>query len=166
MQQELSQKSGIIKQQSSIGALASDAENKRLEKELAKKFLKFEQKKSFFDLPWFPEAEYIYHDDHHNVEVEYNLTLVQRVFVMMEHHDSSKLGAIIAAIITLCIIVGCICFIMSEEPEFRDHHAVACASDKDVTCDHAGFSYLSCPVEKSSSYYGSSRRLAGSYEYI
>ena len=103
--------------------------------------------RGFKELPWFPPANYIYNDSHHNVTIEYNLNMFQRVFVMMEQHNSSISAMIIASVVTTCIILGCVCFIMAEEPEWLDHHTVECASEVDVVCDDSRtLSYLGCPI--------------------
>jgi hypothetical protein len=135
--------------------------DKKVQSTFMKDLLKFEE--GVVDMPWFPPEKYIYYDEHHNVEIEYQLTIPQRIFVMLEDNSSSKLGAICAFVITTCIILGCICFILAEEPDWwdwqnygrygvdkNDNHGPFCKYPYDVVCNYMKEgrypSYQECPV--------------------
>lgn len=151
--QEIPSRQRLDRQPSMLEKKRTDKEHDELhlEKGLMASFLKVE--KGFKDLPWFPHENYVYHDVDHNVNVHYKLSFPQRVFVMMEQHDSSFLSMIIASVVTTCIIVGCVCFILAEEKEFLVSHHNHC-SDYEAVCDDQEIKYLEC----SSSH---RRRLAG-----
>ena len=80
----------------------------KLEQGLMNKLMK-KNDGAFSDMPFFTPSTYIYHDPHHNVDVEYQLTFLQRLFVMLEIHDSSMMAMFCASLVTSCIIIGCVC---------------------------------------------------------
>ncbi len=137
----------------------------KLEQGLMNKLMK-KNDGAFSDMPFFTPSTFIYHDPHHNVDVEYQLTFLQRLFVMLEIHDSSMMAMFCASLVTSCIIIGCVCFILAEEPEFLAYHPYTCLSDYDMVCDHkysANFTYLPVPSLDGHRRLGSSS--SGSTEY-
>jgi len=134
-------------------------------------FLKLED--GVHKLPWFPEETYILYDAHHNIEIEYQLTMNQRVFVMMEDNASSILGALVAFTVTTCIILGCICFILAEEPHFWDWDPVkyaykGCKLYKDIKCSPSDDKLAFTPkhFDGKGDYYHSKDLGGDSYSYL
>lgn len=87
---------------------------------------------SFIPEHWFVPTNYKVDSKKFHVYREYKLNIWQKIFVLIERPKSCKLALLISTFINSCIIVGTICYVLANDPEFWhqehecDHHYIAC----------------------------------------
>ena len=78
--------------------------------------------RSYFPEHIFTPAHFHLHKPHR----EYDLTILQRIFVMIEEADSCILGVMISAIMAGLIVLGVILYVLANDPSFT--YVAKCAN--------------------------------------